>query len=153
MATTTPRRHPALRLATLAALVLVAFLPLLVLGHPQVRGQSPPLSDEEATLLALINDYRAQNGLSQLGVSPTLTATSVVTTRSFVPGPPSATCRPSPKTRPWTTMRLAMNQRECPRHTHDAFIALARRFARSFPSGSRTTRTPPPTYCGVGSDK
>ena len=74
MATTTPRRKLAFRLAILAALALVALVSILALGHPQVRGQSPPLSADEATLLALINDYRAQNGLSSLGVSPTLTA-------------------------------------------------------------------------------
>jgi hypothetical protein len=74
MATLTPRRNLTLPLALLAALVVCAILSLLVVGLPQVRGQTPPLTDEEAALLSLINDYRVQNGLSPLGVSPTLTA-------------------------------------------------------------------------------
>ena len=73
MATVTPRRNLTLRLALLAALAVGAILSLLVVGLPQVRGQTPPLTDDEAALLALINDYRVQNGLSPLGVSPTLT--------------------------------------------------------------------------------
>lgn len=73
MATTTPRRNLTLRLALLAALAVGVILSLLVVGLPQVRGQTPPLTDEEAALLSLINDYRVQNGLSPLGVSPTLT--------------------------------------------------------------------------------
>jgi hypothetical protein len=63
-----------LRLAFLAALAVGAFVSLLVVGHPQVRGQTPPLNEDEAALLALINDYRLQNGLSTLKVSPTLSA-------------------------------------------------------------------------------
>jgi len=70
----TPRRKLVLRLAFLAALAAGAFVSLLVVGHPQVRGQTPPLNEDEATLLALINDYRLQNGRSTLEVSPTLTA-------------------------------------------------------------------------------
>jgi hypothetical protein len=45
-----------------------------MLGQPQVRGQTPLLTEDEAALLALINDYRLQNGLSTLKVSPTLSA-------------------------------------------------------------------------------
>jgi len=73
MATVTPRWNLTLRLALLAALAVGAILALLVMGLPQVRGQTPPLTDEEAALLSLINEYRVQNGLSPLGVSPTLT--------------------------------------------------------------------------------
>jgi len=74
MATVTPHRKLTVRLAILAALAAGAILSLLVLGLPQVRGQTPPLTGDEAALLVLINDYRVQNGLSPLGVSPTLTA-------------------------------------------------------------------------------
>jgi len=74
MTTMTPRRKVVLRLAFLAALVLGAILSLLMVGFPQVRGQTPSLTDDEAALLGLINDYRAQNGLSPLAVSPTLSA-------------------------------------------------------------------------------
>jgi uncharacterized protein YkwD len=73
MAMMAPRRNLTLRLALLAALAVGAILALLVAGLPQVRSQTPSLTDEEAALLALINDYRVQNGLSPLGVSPTLT--------------------------------------------------------------------------------
>src|SRR4030042_4030359 len=73
MATMTPRKA-ALGLAFLAALAVGAILSLLALGSPAVRAQDPPLTDDEAALLALINDYRVENGLSPLGVSPTLTA-------------------------------------------------------------------------------
>ena len=61
-------------LALLAALTVGATLSLLAVGLPPVRAQDPPLTDDEAALLSLINDYRVQNGLSPLGVSPTLTA-------------------------------------------------------------------------------
>ena len=61
-----------MRLAFLAALAVGALISLLVVGHPQVRGQTP--SEDEAALLSLINDYRVQNGLSPLNVSPTLSA-------------------------------------------------------------------------------
>jgi len=63
-----------LGLAFLAALAVGAILSLLAVGLPRVRAQAPPLTDDEAALLSLINDYRVQNGLSPLGVSPTLTA-------------------------------------------------------------------------------
>jgi uncharacterized protein YkwD len=74
MATMTPRRKATLGLAFLAALAVGAILSLLAVGLPRVRAQAPPLSDDEAALLSLINDYRVQNGLSPLGVSPTLSA-------------------------------------------------------------------------------
>ena len=74
MTAITPCRNLTLRLGFLAALAIGAILSLLLVGLPQVRGQTPPLTDDEATLLNLINDYRVQNGLSPLGVSPTLTA-------------------------------------------------------------------------------
>ena len=74
MATMTPRRKATLGLAFLAALAVGAILSLLAVGLPRVRAQAPPLTDDEAALLSLINDYRVQNGLSPLGVSPTLTA-------------------------------------------------------------------------------
>jgi hypothetical protein len=60
--------------AFLAALALGTVLSLLAVGLPEVRAQNPALTDDEAALLALINDYRMENGLSPLGVSPTLTA-------------------------------------------------------------------------------
>jgi uncharacterized protein YkwD len=63
-----------LGLAFLAALAVGAILSLLALGSPAVRAQDPPLTDDEAALLSLINGYRVENGLSPLGVSPTLTA-------------------------------------------------------------------------------
>jgi len=70
----TPRRKATtLGLAFLAALA-VAILSLLAVGSPAVRAQDPPLTNDEAALLTLINDYRVENGLSPLGVSPTLTA-------------------------------------------------------------------------------
>jgi len=68
------RRRPAVLLAVGAALAVAAFVSLLVVGQPQVRGQAPLLSEDEAALLALINDYRLQHGLSTLKVSPTLSA-------------------------------------------------------------------------------
>lgn len=39
-----------------------------------MANQETPLSDDEAALLVLINDYRSQHGLSTLRCSPTLTA-------------------------------------------------------------------------------
>lgn len=39
-----------------------------------MANQETPLSDDEADLLSLINDYRSQHGLSTLRCSPTLTA-------------------------------------------------------------------------------
>ena len=74
MVTMTPRRKATLGLAFLAALAVGAILSLLAVGLPPVRAQDPPLTDDEAALLALINGYRMENGLSPLGVSPTLTA-------------------------------------------------------------------------------
>jgi uncharacterized protein YkwD len=74
MATMTPRRKATLSFAFLAALAVVAILLVLALGSPAVRAQDPYLTDDEAALLSLINDYRVENGLSPLGVSPTLTA-------------------------------------------------------------------------------
>ena len=74
MATLTPRWGVVLRLAFLAALTVGAFVSLLGVGYPHVQGQTPPLSEDEAALLALINDYRLQYGLSTLKVSPTLSA-------------------------------------------------------------------------------
>jgi uncharacterized protein YkwD len=74
MATMTPRRKATLGLAFLAALTVGAILSLLAVGLPRVRAQVPPLTDDEAALLSLINGYRVENGLSPLGVSPTLTA-------------------------------------------------------------------------------
>jgi len=67
------RRAPLL-LALGATLAVAAFVSLLVVGLPHVRGQTPPLSEDEAALLALINDYRSEHGLSTLKVSPTLSA-------------------------------------------------------------------------------
>lgn len=74
MATMTSRWKGVLHLAFLAALAVGVALSLLAVGYPQVRGQTPLLTDDEAALLSLINDYRVQNGLSPLAVSPTLTA-------------------------------------------------------------------------------
>jgi hypothetical protein len=67
-------RKTKLGLAFLAMLTLGTVLSLVAVGLPGARAQTPPLTDDEATLLALINDYRMENGLSPLGVSPTLTA-------------------------------------------------------------------------------
>jgi len=67
------RRLP-LVLAAGAALALAAVVSLLAVGSPNVRSQTPPLSEDEAALLALINDYRAKNGLSTLKVSRSLSA-------------------------------------------------------------------------------
>ena len=62
-------------LGSLAAVLAAgAFLSLLVLGYPQFRGQRPLLSEDEAALLGLINDYRFHHDLPALRVSPTLTA-------------------------------------------------------------------------------
>jgi len=57
-----------------AVLVVGAFASFVVLGYPDVRSQTPPLNQDEAALLALINDYRLQHGLSALKISPTLSA-------------------------------------------------------------------------------
>jgi len=67
------RRLPLL-LAVGAALAVAAFASLLVVGQAHVRGQTPLLSEDEAALLALINDYRSEHGLPTLKVSPTLSA-------------------------------------------------------------------------------
>jgi uncharacterized protein YkwD len=48
-------------------LLVFAFAPL------QVAGQAPLLSGEEQALLENVNEYRIQNGLSPLTISPTLT--------------------------------------------------------------------------------
>jgi hypothetical protein len=45
-------------------------------GQVQVQGQALALSSDEETLLALINDYRAQHGMWPLKASPTLSAAS-----------------------------------------------------------------------------
>ena len=70
----TPRWKSTLRLVLLGALTSGAFLSLLAVGFPQARGQTPTLNDDEAAVLALINAYREDNGLSTLKVSPTLSA-------------------------------------------------------------------------------
>ena len=67
-------RWPRVLLAVGAVLAAGFFVSLLVVGRPQVRGQTPPLSEDEAALLVLINDYRLEHGLSTLKVSPTLSA-------------------------------------------------------------------------------
>jgi hypothetical protein len=67
-------RRPGVLLAVGAALAVGAFVSLLVVGHPHVRGQMPPLNEDEAALLVLVNDYRLEHGLSPLKVSPTLSA-------------------------------------------------------------------------------
>jgi len=54
--------------------VVAAFVLLLVIGRPQVWGQTPLLSEDEAALLVLINDYRSEHGLSTLKASPALSA-------------------------------------------------------------------------------
>lgn len=51
-----------------------AFVSLLIVGRPQVWGQTPLLSEDEAALLVLINDYRSEHGLSTLKASPVLSA-------------------------------------------------------------------------------
>jgi hypothetical protein len=45
-------------------------------GQTQVQGQASALSSDEETLLALVNEYRAQHGLWPLQASPTLSAAS-----------------------------------------------------------------------------
>jgi len=67
-------RRPGVLLAAGVALAAAAFVSLLMVGQPQVRGQTPLLSEDEAALLVLINDYRLEHGLSMLEVSPALTA-------------------------------------------------------------------------------
>jgi len=66
------------KLAWLLATVLagVALSSFIVLGYPQLRSQRPLLSEDEAALLGLINDYRLQHGVSALKVSPALTASA-----------------------------------------------------------------------------
>jgi uncharacterized protein YkwD len=65
-------RRLSLLLAVGAALAVAAFVSLLLVGQSHVRGQTPLLSEDETALLALINDYRLEHGLSTLKVSPTL---------------------------------------------------------------------------------
>jgi uncharacterized protein YkwD len=67
-------RRPAVLLAVGAALAVAALASLLVVGRPQVWGEMPLLTEDEAALVLLINDYRLEHGLSTLEVSPTLTA-------------------------------------------------------------------------------
>jgi hypothetical protein len=67
-------RWPGVLLAVGAALVVGAFVSLLIVGQPQVQGQTPLLSEDESALMVLINDYRLEHGLSPLEVSPTLSA-------------------------------------------------------------------------------
>lgn len=67
-------RRPGALLAVGAALVVGAFVSLLIVGQPQVQGQSPLLSEDESALMVLINYYRLEHGLSPLEVSPTLGA-------------------------------------------------------------------------------
>jgi len=56
------------------AVLLIAGLFLFLATSPlRAVGQAPLLAGEEQALLDLINTYRAQNGLSALNVSPTLT--------------------------------------------------------------------------------
>lgn len=69
------------------ALAMTVFLSLVV-GFPQARAQTP--NEDEAAVLALINEYRAQNGLATLKVSPTLSAAARwmsedMAERNFVP--------------------------------------------------------------------
>ena len=70
-------RRPAVLLAVAAALAVAALASLLMVGRPQVWGQTPLLGEDEAALLVLINDYRLEHGLSSLEVSPTLTAAAL----------------------------------------------------------------------------
>jgi hypothetical protein len=70
-------RWPRILLAVGAVLAAGFFVSLLLVGRPQVRGQTPPLSEDEAALLVLINDYRLEHGLSTLKVSPTLSAAAL----------------------------------------------------------------------------
>jgi uncharacterized protein YkwD len=65
-------RRPGTLLVVAAALAVGAFVSLLVVSQPQVRGQAPLPSEDEAALLVLINDYRLEHGLSTLKVSPRL---------------------------------------------------------------------------------
>jgi uncharacterized protein YkwD len=64
----------AITLLVVISLAVAAFVSILVVGHPQASGQTPPLSKDEEALLALINDYRSQNGLWPVKVSPALSA-------------------------------------------------------------------------------
>jgi uncharacterized protein YkwD len=67
-------KRPGFLLVVAAALAVGAFVSLLIMAQPHAQGQTPLLNEDEAVLLALINDYRSEHGLSELGVSPTLTA-------------------------------------------------------------------------------
>jgi uncharacterized protein YkwD len=68
------RKRPGFLLVVAAALAVAVFASLLVVAQPRAQGQTPLLNEDEAALLALINDYRSEHGLSELGVSPKLTA-------------------------------------------------------------------------------
>ena len=68
------RRSPAALLVIVAALAAGALVWVLATDPPEVRGQALAPSEHEAALLALINDYRLEHGLSALKFSPTLTA-------------------------------------------------------------------------------
>ena len=61
--------HPAI-----AAFLMATGLLLVLASTPlQVAGQAPLLSSEEQALLEDVNDYRIQNGLNPLTISPALT--------------------------------------------------------------------------------
>jgi uncharacterized protein YkwD len=67
-------KRPGFLLVLAAALAVGALVSLLVVAQPRAQGQTALLSEDEAALLALINDYRSEHGLSELEVSPTLSA-------------------------------------------------------------------------------
>jgi hypothetical protein len=68
--------RPGVLLTVAAALALATLVSLLLLGRPHVRGETLPPSDDEVALLALINGYRLEHGLSALKLSPALSASA-----------------------------------------------------------------------------
>jgi len=60
--------------AIVAFLMATGLLLLLATAPLRVAGQAPLLSGEEQALLDYINNYRIENGLNRVTVSPTLTA-------------------------------------------------------------------------------
>src|SRR3989304_4819130 len=61
--------HPAI----VAFLMATGLLLLLATAPLRATGQTPLLSGEEQALLEYVNDYRIENGLNPLTISPTLT--------------------------------------------------------------------------------
>jgi uncharacterized protein YkwD len=65
-------RKTSLQLITLSAAFALGALALVMLAQAPAGSADPALDSEESAFLTLINDYRAQNGLSQLVVQEDL---------------------------------------------------------------------------------